>query len=76
MSVLCETVSKEVKLTAYSRPIAAHIAPFFTNIGHSSQNSELIVGKQLTSIERFHYIPYIDVEGFPLKPLKDNYHGS
>lgn len=44
--------------------------------GHSSHNCELIVGRQFASIENSHYIPHIDVEGLPLKPLKDNYHGS
>ena len=54
---------------AHSRPIAVHIVPFHKNIGHSSHNNKLIVGRQFTSIENFHYIPYIDVEGFPLKPV-------
>ncbi len=62
-------------LFAYSRPISVHIVPVHKNIGHSSYNKKLIVGRQFTSIENFHCIPYIDVEGFPLKPLKDNYHG-
>lgn len=44
-----------------------------TDIAHSS---ELIIGTLINPIENFQNIQYIGIEGFPLKPLKDNYHGS